>query len=176
MTDEFEIKIRPLAVSDARSMFEELQDMRIYTFIDERPPENLEQLQERYRVLCGGAPQGLGVRWLNWIILNDRDDEPLGTLQATIDEEAHRASIAYVLLPKMWGKGIASRSTEGLLGCLHDDYGVTEAQVEIHEHNVRSLNLARRLGFVDAEVRREGDHNEVVLRHSLGADRDSPRA
>ena len=32
MTDEFETKIRPLAVSDARSMFEELQDMRIYTF------------------------------------------------------------------------------------------------------------------------------------------------
>ncbi|PMD06197.1 hypothetical protein [Brevibacterium paucivorans] len=54
MTDEFEIKIRPLAVSDARSMFEELQDMRIYTFIDERPPENLEHLQERYRVACGG--------------------------------------------------------------------------------------------------------------------------
>lgn len=54
--------------------------------------------------------------------------------------------------------------------------GSTEAQVEIHEHNVRSLNLARRLGFVDAEVRREGDHNEVVLRLSLAAVRNSSRA
>ncbi|WP_146004609.1 GNAT family N-acetyltransferase [Brevibacterium paucivorans] len=56
-------------------------------------------------------------------------------------------------MPKMWGKGIASRSTEWLLGRLHDEYGVTEAQVEIHEQNVKSLKLARRLGFVDAEVR-----------------------
>lgn len=174
MADEVEIKIRPLEVADAGAMFAELQDPRIYAFIDERPPESLERLQERYGVLCGGAPPERGERWLNWIILNAEGDEPLGTLQATIDEETQRASIAYVLLPKMWGRGIASRATQWLLDHLRDDYEVTETQVEIHEHNARSLNLARRLGFVDVEVCREGDHNEVVLRRGLKDDRKSP--
>ncbi|WP_201522208.1 GNAT family N-acetyltransferase [Gulosibacter hominis] len=174
MAGEIELTIRPLEVSDAGAMFAELQDLRIYTFIDERPPESLEHLQERYGVLCGGAPPGRGERWLNWIILNAENDEPLGTLQATIDEKPQRASIAYVLLPKMWGRGIASRATQWLMDQLRDDYEVTEAQVEIHEHNARSLNLARRLGFVDVELRREGDHNEVILRRGLRDDRQSP--
>lgn len=174
MAGEIELTIRPLEVSDAGAMFAEIQDLRIYTFIDERPPESLEHLQERYGVLCGGAPPGRGERWLNWIILNAENDEPLGTLQATIDEKPQRASIAYVLLPKMWGRGIASRATQWLMDQLRDDYEVTEAQVEIHEHNARSLNLARRLGFVDVELRREGDHNEVILRRGLRDDRQSP--
>lgn len=174
MAGEIELTIRPLEVSDAGAMCAELQDLRIYTFIDERPPESLEHLQERYGVLCGGAPPGRGERWLNWIILNAENDEPLGTLQATIDEKPQRASIAYVLLPKMWGRGIASRATQWLMDQLRDDYEVTEAQVEIHEHNARSLNLARRLGFVDVELRREGDHNEVILRRGLRDDRQSP--
>lgn len=174
MAGEIELTIRPLEVADAGAMFAELQDLRIYTFIDERPPESLERLQERYGVLCGGAPPGRGERWLNWIILNAENDEPLGTLQATIDEKTQRASIAYVLLPKMWGRGIASRAAQWLLDRLRDDYDVTEAQVEIHDDNARSLNLARRLGFVDVELRREGDHNEVILRRGLRDDRQSP--
>lgn len=174
MAGEIEITIRPLEVADAGAMFAELQDLRTCTFIDERPPESLEQLQKRYGVLCGGAPPERGERWLNWIILNAESDAPLGTLQATIDEKTQRASIAYMLLPKMWGRGIASRATQWLLDRLRDDYEVTEAQVEIHEHNARSLNLARRLGFADVERRREGDHNEVILRRGLKHDRKSP--
>lgn len=168
MTDGISIDIRPLAVTDAPALFDELLDERIYTHIDEQPPTDLASLQERYAFLCQGAPAGLGERWLNWVIRDAHTDAPLGTLQATVDEDTRRASIAYVVFPPHWGKGIASRATSWLLEHLRDEVGVAEAQVEIHEDNARSLNLARRLGFVDVEVHREGDHDERILRRPLG--------
>lgn len=88
-------------------------------------------------------------------------------LYTHIDEAANRASVAYVVLPPVWGRGIAKRATAWLLEQLRAEFGVVEAQVEIHEDNARSLALARRLGFVEVEVRQEGDHLEHVLRRRL---------
>lgn len=162
--------MRPLEASDARMMFRRLRDPRLYAYIDEHPPADLAELEERYALLSQVAPEGMGEQWLNWIIMDADADEPLGTLQATVDEGARRGSIAYVVLPDMWGRGIASRSAAWLLEHLRDECGVVEAQVEIHEGNARSLRLARRLGFSEVEVRPEGDHREVVLRRRLDAE------
>ena len=102
MSDEIEITVRPLEASDARVMLQGLQDERLYAYIDEHPPTDLDNLQARYEALCQGAPPNSAEKWLNWIIMDSDTGEPIGTLQATIDMESNRASIAYVALRGSW--------------------------------------------------------------------------
>ena len=57
-------------------------------------------------------------------------------------------NVGYYLFAAARGKGYASRAVELLLGHLRDDTEHTVATLLIHPENVRSLALARRLGFV----------------------------
>ena len=57
-------------------------------------------------------------------------------------------NVGYYLFPAARGKGYASRAIELLLEHLRRDTEHTVATLLIHPENVRSLALARRLGFV----------------------------
>ncbi len=58
-------------------------------------------------------------------------------------------NVGYYLFPGGRGKGYASRAVELLLGHLRRDTAHTVATLLIHPENVRSLALARRLGFAE---------------------------
>jgi RimJ/RimL family protein N-acetyltransferase len=57
-------------------------------------------------------------------------------------------NVGYYLFPEARGKGYASRAVELLLEHLRRDTEHSVATLLIHPENVRSLALARRLGFV----------------------------
>ena len=57
-------------------------------------------------------------------------------------------NVGYSLFPEARGKGYASRAVELLLEHLQRDTEHTTATLVIHPENVRSLAVARRLGFV----------------------------
>ena len=70
--------------------------------------------------------------------------------------EPGQVNVGYSLFPTARGKGYASRAVELLLEHLKRDTEHTVATLLIHPENVRSLALARRLGFVqDGEVNGE---------------------
>jgi RimJ/RimL family protein N-acetyltransferase len=58
-------------------------------------------------------------------------------------------NVGYALFPAARGKGYASRAVELLLLHLSRDTEHTVATLLIHPQNVRSLAVARRLGFVE---------------------------
>jgi RimJ/RimL family protein N-acetyltransferase len=60
-------------------------------------------------------------------------------------------NVGYSLFPAARRKGYASRAVELLLGHLRRDTEYTVATLLIDPENVRSLALARRLGFVEKE-------------------------
>jgi RimJ/RimL family protein N-acetyltransferase len=57
-------------------------------------------------------------------------------------------NVGYALFAAARGKGYASRAVELLLQHLQRDSGHAVATLLVHPDNVRSLTLARRLGFV----------------------------
>jgi RimJ/RimL family protein N-acetyltransferase len=65
-------------------------------------------------------------------------------------------NVGYYLFPAARGKGYASRAVELLLRHLDRETEHTVATLLIHPENVRSLRLARRLGF-EAQGEVEGD-------------------
>ena len=73
-------------------------------------------------------------------------------------------NVGYYLFPEARGKGYGSRAVELLLEHLRRDTEHTVATLLIHPENVRSLAVARRLGFVQ-----HGEVNgEPFFRRDLG--------
>ena len=70
-------------------------------------------------------------------------------------------NVGYYLFPNARGKGYASRAVELLLVHLGRETEQTTATLLIHPENVRSLRLARRLGF---EARGQVDSEPFFVR------------
>ena len=89
------------------------------------------------------------------------DDRLVGWVDYDVDSDHDwlgpgQVNVGYSLFPTARGKGYASRAVELLLEHLKHDTEHTVATLLIHPENVRSLALARRLGFVqDGEVNGE---------------------
>jgi len=78
-------------------------------------------------------------------------DELIGWVDYDVEQDWLRSgevNVGYYLFPAARGKGYASRAVELLLLHLERDTGHTAATLAIDPENVRSLRLARRLGFV----------------------------
>jgi RimJ/RimL family protein N-acetyltransferase len=81
------------------------------------------------------------------------DGQLLGWVDYDLDDDHDwlrpgEVNVGYFLFPAARGKGYASRAVELLLEHLKQDTEHTVATLLIHPDNLRSLALARRLGFV----------------------------
>jgi RimJ/RimL family protein N-acetyltransferase len=102
---------------------------------------------EFFRWLGPGAevPRPVACVWVG--------DELVGWVDYDLDHDwlhAGQVNVGYYLFPPARGKGYASRAVELLLLHLKRDTEHTVASLLIDAENVRSLALARRLGFTDA--------------------------
>ena len=80
------------------------------------------------------------------------DDELVGWVDYDLEHDWLRpgeVNVGYYLFPAARGKGYASRAVELLLLHLRRATRHTAATLAIEPENVRSLRLARRLGFVE---------------------------
>jgi RimJ/RimL family protein N-acetyltransferase len=97
------------------------------------------------------------------------DDELVGWVDYDRDDDHDwlrpgEVNVGYSLFPAARGKGYASRAVELLLEHLGRDTKHTVATLLIHPENVRSLAVARRLGF----VQRGEVNGEPFFTRSLG--------
>jgi len=151
------LRVETLRTAHAAKLFAALRDPRVYTFISDDPPASVADLKARFgRYLRGPAPSS-GELFLNWAVRLKAGGAYIGTLQATIDPGARRASVAYLLGPEFWGKGLASEAVEALLAWLFLRGGVDSAEARIDTRNDRSIRLVRRLGFELIQVVRKAE-------------------
>jgi len=157
------ITLEPQVASHAPAMFDLLCDPAIYEYENE-PPRSLEWLRARFaRLESRKSPDGKQ-QWLNWIVRLESGDVA-GYVQASVYPDG-RASIAYVLGSRYWGKGIASRAVVAMIGELREHHGAAECIAILKSVNQRSLRLLERLGFASAspsELRIEIESDELVM-------------
>lgn len=151
------LRLEPLSESHAAALFPLLSDPRMYAFIPQDPPEDLEALASRYRFLeSRRSPEG-DEEWLNWAVRSKAADGTcLGTVQATIRSD-RRAQIAYEIGVPYWRRGYATEACARLIRELFDE-GVVEIWAELDTRNVASIRLLERLGFIRGGLRRNADH------------------
>lgn len=151
------LRLEPLTPAHAPLLFPVLADVRIYTYLPEEPPENLDSLAQRYqRLATRRSADGMEL-WLNWAVQHKATQEYLGTLQATVMAK-QPTLLAYLLNPTSWGHGYAQEGCHCILTLLFTGYQVQSVQAEVDTRNHASCTLLARLGFQQIGVRANADH------------------
>jgi [ribosomal protein S5]-alanine N-acetyltransferase len=151
-----EFELQPRTAAHAAGMFEVLRDPRLYTYLDDGPPESVEYLQSRYTRFAGPLSPDGSEYWLNWVIRVR--GQCAGYVQATVPVDRGFAWVAYVLGHSFWGAGLASAATRAMMEVLHADYQVSRFLACVEVQNTRSINLLRRLGFALATPAQAAEH------------------
>ena len=131
--------------SHAEGLWVALADPRIYRFLDDAPPSDREQLRQRLlRLALGGSADGSEI-WYNWTVFHD--SQIVGYTQATVHDD-RSASIAYVLAPAVWGRGVAYCACQQMIRHLLQAVRPLVFTADAVIGNLRSRRLLERLGFI----------------------------
>jgi RimJ/RimL family protein N-acetyltransferase len=160
--------LEPQAVAHVDEMFAVLNDPAIYEYENE-PPPSIEWLRTRFTKLeSRRSPDGTEA-WLNWVIRLPTG-ALIGFVQATVQADGC-ASIAYELSSAYWGRGLATRAVEAMIGELEAQYEVRELLAVFKSANHRSRRLLERLGFSlaspEAHAERHVEPGELLMHRDL---------
>ncbi|WP_084125665.1 GNAT family N-acetyltransferase [Demequina sp. NBRC 110054] len=149
------LTLEPVTAAHASEMAVALADSALYEFTGGEPPAAAD-LEARYRRFESHASPDGTEAWLNWVI-RARDDASLaGYVQATVASSGLEADVAWVVSTTYQGRGLATEATGTMLDWLRER-GVTRVGAWIHPEHRASAGVARRLGFVATEERRDGE-------------------
>jgi len=130
----------------AEYLYDILQDDRIYTYIPENAPVSIKALKDRYEILEKGSLKEEEI-WLNYAIYSFDIGKYIGTLQATVLLNKGSITIAYILDPKVWGEGYASKALSIMIDDLKNKFKGFSYYAYIDTRNERSLKLIKGLDF-----------------------------
>jgi RimJ/RimL family protein N-acetyltransferase len=148
--------LSPLRASDAAEMFPVLGDIRLHGFTGGKPAASLVELTARYIRLETGLERPTEV-WVNWIVRLKAGAMAIGTVQATIFEEAGRtAEVAWVIGVAWQGRGYATEAADALVAWLRAS-GVGRIRAHVHPDHVASEAVAVRLGMHAMTVHHGGE-------------------
>jgi ribosomal-protein-alanine N-acetyltransferase len=142
---EPDVTLEPLGPQHAEAMYAVMADAALYRHLDYGPPVSAEYLRGLYTRLAGGAPEGSGEVWINWVILED--GVAVGYVQSTVVPAKREAWIAYVLGTKHQGRGHATRACRALMVHAEATYPVAHWLATVEQDNAASIALLERLRF-----------------------------
>jgi RimJ/RimL family protein N-acetyltransferase len=144
--------LEPVKAAHAAKMFQGLQDERAYRFLQDGPPESIEQLRAKYALLSGQiSPNGQEI-WLNWMCKRRGEEFYVGYVQATVFKSDRTAQIAYHFFPAFWGQGLAREAVKAMIGAIGPLYQLREIRAYVDKRNHRSIRLVEALGFLLAKT------------------------
>lgn len=146
MIETGRLVLEDLTVSHAKELFSGLQNPRLYTFLNERPPSSIQSLESRYATLTKRRSPDDRDIWLNWAVKRRDPDSYVGYVQATIQPQ-NVALLAYVFFCEHWGNGYARESVAALIDHLRSQFSVTTYCATVDGGNKRSIALLKAIGF-----------------------------
>jgi len=150
------ITLEPQTSAHAEQMFVVLSDPAIYEY-ENKPPQSLEWLRERFTKLESRRSSDGKEQWLNWVIRLPTS-ELAGYVQATVHADG-RAAIAYELSSAHWGRGLARQAVQAMVTELAEHYQVDRVIAVFKRTNHRSHRLLERLGFALASPELQAQHD-----------------
>lgn len=160
------LRLEPLTVEHAAEVFETMRDPRLYEFVPHAPPENLSELETRFRRLTVRGSPCRDEQWLNWILRLRSTNACIGRVEATVRLD-HRAFLAYELGTAHQGQGLATEACAAMIAHLFETYPLDELAAEIDTRNEPSRRLLERLGFRRTGRRDHADHFKGAPSHEF---------
>ncbi|MGZ4592086.1 MAG: GNAT family N-acetyltransferase [Actinomycetes bacterium] len=148
--------LTPLRQADADVMVDVLGDQHLFEFIGGRPATRTE-LRSRYGRLAGGSGEP-DLIWLNWIVRRRADEEPVGTVQATVTRQGDgwSAQIAWVIGVPWQAQGFATEAARALVHWLLGQ-GADVVTASIRPGHHASAKVATRAGLTATAEEVEGE-------------------
>ena len=149
--------LEPLRPDHARELAPVLADPALHAFTGGEPADE-DGLRARFaRQAVGHSPDG-AQGWLNWVARDRATHAPVGTVQATITDDAgvRTAALAWVVATSRQGEGLATEAARAVKDWLRD-HGVTRFAANIHPDHAASAAVARHLGLAATDERRDGE-------------------
>jgi len=85
-----------------------------------------------------------------WVLIKKDDSKKLGTCGFHCwDKSSSKAEIGYELLKEYRGNGYMREALEKIISFSKDVMLVKEINANIAEHNIKSINLIEKLGFIE---------------------------
>jgi RimJ/RimL family protein N-acetyltransferase len=147
-----QIRLEPLRAEHAQEMAPLLDDPDLHIFIGGRPASPAE-LQQRYRRQAAGRSADGAQRWLNWIVRRLDDGRAIGTVQATVADEAGdlTAAVAWVVATPYQGLGYAREAAQVMVAWLWRS-GIARVVAHIHPQREASAAIARAVDLTPTEI------------------------
>lgn len=160
------VALEPRSIADAEELFPLLADAEMARYLDERPPASVDALRAILaRSESRRSPDG-SEHWLNWIV-RDEHGVIVGSVQATIAADGE-TNVAYAIGRDHWGHGFGCTAVAQMMARVTADFGVTRFLIKAERANRRSVRLAERLGFTEADgtvrVQKHATASEIVMR------------
>jgi RimJ/RimL family protein N-acetyltransferase len=151
------VSLEPLRAEHAREMAPLLDDPDLHVFIGGRPA-GVAELQERYRRQAAGHSPDGAERWLNWVVRRRDDGRAVGTVQATVADEAGEltAAVAWVVATPYQGRGYAREAAGVMVDWLRRS-GVARVVAYIHPRHEASAAIARAVDLLPTETVVDGE-------------------
>lgn len=148
--------LTPLRRADAAAMVDVLGDEQLHEFIGGHPASHAD-LRHRYEQLVAGSPDPDQI-WLNWIVRRRVDQEPVGTVQATVTRlgDGWAAAIAWVIGMPWQAQGFASEAARALVSWLRGQ-GMERITANIHPDHHASAKVAARAGLTATAEEVDGE-------------------
>ena len=151
------LMLEPLSVKHATSMVDVLAASSLYDFTGGEKP-SLKQLENRYAAQVVGHSEDGSQWWLNWVVIQRDERQPVGFVQATVANDGAQlvADIAWMISPSWQGRGFASEAAQAMLEWLRSR-GVHRFTAHIHPANRASMHVAQNQGLCATLSEKDGE-------------------
>lgn len=139
------VTLEPQVAAHAPALFALLRDPRLYTWLDDDPPEDEPNFRRRLERLESRQSDDGSEAWLNWVVR--AGDSVVGFVQATVEPDG-TTTIAYVIGADHWRRGYAEAATRLMLDELPVAHGARLLRATVDPANAASIGLLHKLGFL----------------------------
>ncbi len=160
------LRLEPLHASHAAHLFGPLQNLAIYAWINERPPESVEALAASWDAIAKRLREKYDDARVGWVVRRSEDGAYAGKLEVDINAAHIATNVGWIFFPPYWGKGYASEAVRALAEHLTRE-GVIEQRVYVTLGNGASARVAEKAGFSFTRVIPENDRFRGVIYDDL---------
>ena len=138
--------LRNLKTTDRQRLFEIRSNETTMQYIPRPRAKKLEDVDALIEMIVGFTNSN---ERINWVVTEKGSDTLLGMFgYVNFKPECYRGEIGYVMHPDAHGKGFAAEALKPLLEYGFETIGLHSIEAIIRPENIRSKNLAEKMGFV----------------------------
>ena len=170
------LTLREIVPSDAPALLSIHGDRNAMQWFGSDSMTSLEQARELVNTFAAWRrPPETGIRWA---IVGESDDQFVGTCGLfRWNRRWKSCTIGYELSRAAWGKGLMHEALVASLTWGFDVMGLNRVEAQVHPHNMASMKLLAKLGFVEEGVTRQagfwdGQHHDLVQLSLLRAEHE----